>query len=250
MKRRLARNGPVWRSSAAATLALVAMAFEAPAIADAAQAFSPPLSSLLLSRTLTRTLPDGKTITTRRSYEVRFQRDGDGYRVDGNLVDVTVDVPPSLRALADLERQRPDNGLFPIRLDADGRIIGGGNQTASPVVARAAQVAAEQIGGSGLTALDMLQAQAFVARLRSGSAHSKWPDDVFRPFVGKRSETRTVPLPGGEEGQVVIEIEGRRGGSAGQVGSVHRVVTTDLGGDRRVTRELWELVRHSGEASR
>lgn len=241
MKRGPARDTLAWRSSAAAALVLAAIAGRAPAAAQGPQSFSPPQSGLLLSRTLVRSLPDGKTITTRRSYAVHITRAGAGFRVDGELVDIAVDAPPALLALADLERRRPDHGLFPIQLDASGMIASAREQVASPAVVRAANLVAERIGGSGLAALDMAQAQAFVDRLRSSAARSQWPDDVFRPAIGKRSEARTIALPGGDEGQVVIEIEGQGAGPEGQISAVDRVVTTDLAGDRRMTRERWQI---------
>ena len=246
MTRGSARHKLAWRSGAAVALALAAMAGGAPAEAQSAQPFSPPQSGLLLSRTLVRSLPDGKTITTRRSYEVRFTRVGAGFRVDGELLDVSVDAPPSLLALADLERRRPDNGLFPIQLDASGMIASAREPLASPAIDRAAALVSQRIGGSGLAALDMAQAQAFVARLRSGAARNQWPDDVFRPAIGKRSEARKIVLPGGDEGQVVIEIEGQGAGPGGQVAAVDRVVTTELAGDQRTTRERWQISRFAG----
>jgi hypothetical protein len=205
--------------------------------------FSPPASSLVLTRTIVRPLPDGKTITTRRDYEVRITRAGDGFRVDGALIDVAVDAPPSLLALAEIERRRPDTGLFPILLDASGMIAAPSGPQQSGLVSQAASLLTERIGSSGLPALDMLQAQAFVARLRAGTARSQWPDDVFHPAPGKRSEARKLALPGGGEGQVLIEIAGERAGPEGQIASVDRTVTTELAGDRRVTLERWRISR-------
>lgn len=250
MTRSPARDKLAWRSSAAAALVLAAMSGRAPAAAQSVQAFSPPQSGLLLSRTQSRSLPDGRTITTRRSYAVHITREGAGFRVDGELVDVAVDAPPALLALADLERRRAEHGLFPIRLDASGMIAGESEQLASPAVVQAANLVAERIGGSGLAEPDMVQAQAFVARLRSGTAHSQWPADVFHPALGKRSETRRLALPGGEDGQVVIEIEGQGLGPQGQISAEERIVTTELAGDRRVTRERWQISRYSADEGR
>ena len=244
------KNMLAWRSSTAAFMALAALAGHGPAAGQPSHGYSPPQFVLLLSRTLVRSLPDGKTITTRRSYEVRISRAGDGFRVDGKLVDVGVDVPPSLQAFAEIERRRPDNGLFPITLDGNGMIAAPGGPEQSAAVGQAANLLSERIGGTGLSALDMLQAQAFVARLRSGSARSQWPDDVFRPALGRRSESRTIALPEGREGQVLIEVEGQGAGPQGQVAAVDRIVTTDLGGDRRVTRERWQISRYTASGER
>lgn len=197
-----------------------------------------------------RSLPDGKTITTRRDYEARITRVGEGFRVDGKLVNVEVEVPPSLQALAEVERQRPDNGVFPILLDASGLIVTDASPVSGSSVGQAAALVSERIGGLRLSALEMLQTQAFVARIQNGAAHSQWPDDVFRPAVGKRNETRKLALPDGVEGLVLLEIEGQGAGPQGQIAAVDRIVTTDLGGDKRVTRERWQISRYTANSER
>ena len=212
--------------------------------------FSPPRSPLLLTRTLYRPLTGGKAIVTRRTYSVHIVPDGSGYRVEGRLVEAKVDAPPSLAALADIERRRPDIGMFPIFLDARGQIVGGGTVSSDGSLGRAAVIAAEAIGGSGLPAIDMLQAQAFVKHLASRSPRSQWPADVFNPAPGKRDKARTIALPGGSEGHVTIEIASQRASRTGQLALLERVVTTDLAGDTRVTREQWELSRTPDEAGR
>jgi hypothetical protein len=231
---------------------LVAGALSVPAAsAQALQAsFTPPQAQLLLTRTLHRPLPDGKAIVTRRSYAVRIVRDGAGYRVDGTLVEARVEAPPALAALADIERRRPDNGNFPIMLDAKGLIVGGVGLQSDGSLDRAAVVAAEAVGGSGLPAIDMLQVQAFIKQLPSRAPRSAWPADVFHPAPGKRSEARTIPLTGGAVGQVTIEIEAQGPAQDGQIAMLSRVVTTDLAGDKRVTSEQWQLVRGLHEPGR
>ncbi len=239
----------VWLAGAAALVALAALGDTVPAAASPGS-FSPPASPLLLTRTLIRPLPDGNTITTRRSYEVQIKRDGAGYRVEGRLVEVTVDAPPSLAALADIERARPDNGMFPIMLDTQGLIIGGGTRVSDGSLDRAATVAVAQMGSSGLPAVDMLQAQAFVTQLRGRSPRSLWPADTFNPAPGKRSESRSVPVPGGGQSQITIEIEASGPGTHGRIAELERLVTTDLDGNKRLTRERWQLIRTSSETGR
>lgn len=236
-------------SEAAALLSLAALSIATP-IAASSDEFAPPATKLLLTRTLVRPLPDGNAIATRRTYEVQITRDGDGYRVDGKLTEAAVDVPPSLADLAEIERRRPDLGMFPIMLDARGMMIGGGAVQTGAAADRAARVAAEHIGQSGLPAIDMLQLQAFVAQVSARAPRSQWPADIFHPTVGRHSEQRMIPLPGGIEGKVTIEIAASGSGSGGQLASVERVVTTDLSGDRRVTREQWQLFRNAAPVAR
>lgn len=218
-----------------AVLAPVSAAQDTPARFDA------PQTEMLLTRVLSRTLPDGNMIVARRSYAVKFEREGGGFRVNGRLIDVNVDAPPSLRQLAELERLRPDKGMFPIRLDSDGMIVEDDPPEHDEAVERAATVAAARIGTSGLSAIDSLQAQAFIRQMRSRPPGSRWPADLFRPVANRKSETRSVPLPGGMSGQVVIEIDAQSSASTGLLASFDRTVTTDLQGDKRVTHERWTL---------
>ena len=250
MRLRVNKKRADWRIGTAALLAIAAQASPGMAATTQFSTFSPPHSPLMLTRTLHRPLPDGKAIITRRSYSVRIVPDGAGYRVEGELVQATVEAPPSLGALAEIERRRPDTGMFPILLDAQGQIRGGGNVMSEGSLGRAAVIAAEAIGGSGLLAIDMLQAQAFVKHLSSRSPRSQWPADVFNPAPGKRDEARVIALPGGEEGHVTIEIASQSANRAGQVALLERVVTTDLAGDIRVTREQWQLSKPPSDASR
>lgn len=230
-----------WRIGTAALLGIATYGSAGLAATPQLSAFLPPQAPLLLIRTLYRPLPDGEAIVTRRSYAVRIVRDGAGYRVEGELVQTTVDAPPSLGPLAEMERRRPDIGMFPMLLDAQGQILGGGNVLSDGSLGRAAVIAAESISGSGLPAIDMLQAQSFVKQLASRTPRSQWPADVFNPLPGKRDESRVVALPGGNEGHVTITIASQGARRGGQLALLERVVTTDLAGDTRVTREQWQL---------
>lgn len=240
----------VWLGGTSAMLVMSALSIATSAAASPPTGFVPPQTELLLIRTLQRPLADGKALIVRRSYAVRIIRDGAGYRVDGNFVDAQVEAPPALRALAEIERRRSDEGLFPILLDAQGMIIGGDSVQSDGSQDRAASVARETISGSNLPALDKRQAQSFVDQLVNRSARSQWPADIFHPAPGKRSETRLIELPGGGQGQVTIGIETSNGKSSGQIAFLDRTVTTDLDGDRRITRERWQLCRIPGNMER
>ena len=237
------KNRSVWLCGTAAMLVMAGLAAPTASPASAPAGFAPPDVQLVLTRTVNRPLPGGKAIVVTRSYAVRIIREGSGYRVEGSLIEARAEAPPMLAAIAELERKRPDDGLFPILLDKDGFIAGGGSPRADGSLDRGAVIAAEAIGGSGMAAQDMTQAQAFVSQLRGHAARSQWPADIFRPLPGKRSESRMIALPGGAEGNVTIEIVGSGPGQGGQIAVLDRVVTTDLGGDRRVTQEQWQLSR-------
>ena len=97
-------------------------AMDGPEAVAPPDAFAPPSTPLILTRTLYRDLPGGGKIVVTRQYAVHFSADGDGYRLDGQLLDTAVQVPERLSALAEVERRRPDSGLFPAYLDRQGLI--------------------------------------------------------------------------------------------------------------------------------
>lgn len=209
-----------------------------------ASEFRVPDEPVVLTRTWRRTLPDGKEVVARRSYSVRFARDGDGYRVEGELVSSVVEAPPSLRAIAELEQARPDKGLFPIRLDRRGQILptDGAPQNQSPSHADGAQVANGRIGGSQLSDDEKAQAIGFVQEvLDRGGSMAAWPQDLFHPQPGTHKVTRELALPGGASGAVTVSTDAQLSRDGSMLGRVDRVVQTDLGGDRRIVRETWTL---------
>ena len=108
----MTRRGIEPRSSklvgAASLLALLPLAAAGAAPVAAGGAFSVPSGPLVLTRTLRRPLSDGVEIVSTRSYEIGIVPDGDGFRVEGRLLSSEVTAPPSLAALAALERNRPD----------------------------------------------------------------------------------------------------------------------------------------------
>ncbi len=238
---------PVWLAGVAALVPAIAVAAtsetharEAGAGAPAA-AFKPPEGPLVLTRVLERSLPDGKAIVSRRSYAVRFLRDGDGYRLDGSLLSVSVEVPDVLEALADLERRRPDTGLFPMRIDVAGTLLAAENPSPpDPAVAMAAQQVSLAISGAGLSPGETRQAHAFVDRVRSQSMHTEWPADLFMPRTGRRQQLVPVPLPDGKSGEVSVVLEARAG-SGGLLSWFRRTVTTELAGTTRRSTETWTL---------
>ena len=92
------------------------------AAAEVPKAFSPPSTPMVLSRTVIRELADGKQIVVKRSFRVQFVPAADGFVLTGTPITVSVDVPPLLARLGELERQRSDMGPFPLAIDSAGMI--------------------------------------------------------------------------------------------------------------------------------
>lgn len=196
-------------AGAAALLPVAAaseLALAAPANADAR--FLPPASDLVLTRTLWRILHDGQQIVVRRRYDVRFVADGNGYRLEGHLIDATVEAPAALAAFAALERNRVDVSLFPVKIDAQGLILVDG--TLPPPGAHAAldSLARAALGQASLAAGDRAAAGQQLGLL-SGEpgAIVSLPPDLFQPRPGERRERRRIALPGGAEGDVEVAIK-------------------------------------------
>ena len=220
--------------------ALPAVASGAPAATATADSFVAPASPLHLTRTLRRSLHDGKEIVSVRRYEVIISAEPDGFRVDGHLLDAAVDAPPGLEALAAIERNRPDTGLFPFRLDARGLIASSSKPADQTAIAKAGDVARRMIARSALAERERPEAETVAGEvLASRSAPgAQWPYDLFSPAAGQRSHFRQLALPDGQEGSITTVIDARRNGT-GSI--IERSVTTDTGGQRRVTRETYEL---------
>lgn len=227
----------VWLAGLAAILPVAVSAAEP---LPSAGAFTPPAGQLVLTRTLRHVLHDGRQVAARRSYRVYFTRERDGFRLDGELADVTVDAPAGLQALAEIERRRPDTDLFPIRLDVNGMIVPAPEPAPSEAQREAVSLATAEIARMQLGVAERAQAQGFVARFQARAHRSPWPLDLFHPVPGARREERTVPLPDEGQGRVVTEIEASTD-PAGTLAAFKRKVTTNLGGDRRVVDEEWTL---------
>lgn len=231
---------------AASLLALLPLAAVSGAPAAASDgAFSAPSGPLVLTRTLRRPLPDGAEIVSTRSYEVRIVPDGEGFRVEGHLLSSQVTAPPSLAALAAIERGRPDGGLFPFRLDRNGMIASAALPSERAAAAAAAAAGERAIAGSAMTAADRREAQAVIDQLaaRAGASGARWPSDLFHPAPGVRSQTSRFEVGPGQSGSVTTTVEARRDASGN---SIERTVVTETGGARRAIHETYTVVLSRG----
>ncbi|MBS0256067.1 MAG: hypothetical protein JSS36_12900, partial [Proteobacteria bacterium] len=199
---------PARRLALAALLAGVALA-PAPVAQGAARwhagadRFLAPATPMRLVREWRRSLPDGKEIVSRRTYAVQFVSEGDGFRLDGHLLSVEVEAPAKLEGLARIERARPDEGLFPIRLDASGAIA-----SSAPAPDGSARARAGEIGGTmlgrGVSPGEARDGATFVQQWQAGTPVTRWPADLFRPQRGERREARPIQLADGAAGEVEV----------------------------------------------
>lgn len=211
--------------------------------ATVAPAFDPPATPLVLTRTLWRSLRDGQEIMVRRSYEVRFVRNAEGFRLDGQLIDTAVDAPPALALLAEIERTRPDQGMFPMQLDTRGQIVAPPGRVSAGVSHRAALDQARTILASAAMDGEARRQGEQLARtvLESAVGAASWPSDLFSPQARSRFETRSLTLDGGQQAEIEVSVDVQLPGDGALPGTVERRVATRIEGSSRLSREVWTL---------
>jgi hypothetical protein len=204
-------------------------------------AFAAPDVPLILTRTVTRALPGGRQIVASRRYQVRFFAEGDGCRIEGEMVSASVEAPPALRVLAELERTRPDTGLFPIHLDGRGRIVSQRIGDDRSATSSAADLLSARVAQAPIAPTERAAASHFVGQVAQSGGESVWPQDLFRPAPGLRTEVRQMPLPDGNIGEVSITSDARTDPVSGRLVSFERTVLTRIGETTRGSRETWTL---------
>lgn len=236
----LARRALLRLAGSAAVLPLLPVV---PAAAQPARGFAPPTEPMLYTRRLERGLAGGARLVVSRSFAVRFARAADGYRVDGQQVDVAVDAPEQLAALARLERERVETGLFPLELDAAGAIRDSAPAAASAQLDEAVREAIAEIERWDRPPAERAQLRAFVDTVHrsAGQLVTEPPRDLFAPLDGHREESRALALPGGGAGQVRVTFTATRDPVTGLMREARREVVTDVAGDLRRTIESWTL---------
>jgi hypothetical protein len=237
--RRSLRNALLFGSALA--LATAASAERSPGTAPATT-FSAPKDPVLLTRELRRTVGRSKQIVTRRSYEIRFVREGSGWRVDGTLIASEVEAPEGLAELAALEKARKDDGLFPLKLNSQGLIVAQHAPMDAFAADKARVVASAAIEKINMTSADKAVAKQMVQRIaaQSQSSGGSWPVDLFRPPAQPVVDVREVPLPDGKQGRVTVTMQASPG-MYGRLRQLDRRVLTEIDGTSRLSEETWSM---------
>lgn len=236
---RTARHGLLWAGAAVLLpLACVAAAAQAPT-APADTAFSPPDTPLILTRTLYRQMVGGAQVVATRRYKVRFLPEDNGFRLDGELIDVELSAPPELAKFVAIERQRPDMALFPTRLDAQGMIRSMPTQTLDTATRQAMDNLIRDAAATPAEkqALESA-AQVIVAAAEGGTT---WPVYLFNPGAKEHLERRAITLADGSQGQIEVLVRATGLMASGLPQRIERTVTTRLGGTERTAREVWTI---------
>lgn len=228
---------------AAAALALPAsLSLTSPAQAQAT-VFRPPAEPMLYTRTLRREMAGGASLTVKRSFSIRFVPVADGFRVEGEQVAVDVDAPAALTAFAQIERERRETRLFPLMLDASGRIGSGAEPGQAAQIDDAVRAASALLARRNLPSGERQPVDDFIRALHQSAAGllTELPVDLFAPRETTRTDTREVALPGGGTGAVTVRFSAATDHATGLVRQAEREVISDLAGDRRRTLESWTL---------
>ena len=211
--------------------------------------FSPPLSPMMLSRTVIRELSGGQQILVQRQFRVQFVPDGDGFILTGAALDVSVEVPPVLARLGELERQRSDPGPFPLMIDGQGLIQSAAERGDTDLRARkdGRQAAQGMIDTAAMPIIRKREGALLLGQLANDPRSSPWPADLFVASNGERRQHRTVALADGAQGEIDVVLKVGSLLPCGIPASFERVITTQLAGTRRVSRELWSLAPASSD---
>lgn len=243
------------RSLMAHVALLALLAAPVPALAGADQAlapppadrqpqrFEPPATPMLYTRRLQRELKDGKLFVVTRSFAIRFEPAEDGYRVTGEQVGVEVDAPPQLARFVQMERERVEQGLFPLRLTRAGQIMGLKDVEQAPQLDEAIAQVLTTIAEVVKPAEDAAQLARFAQAIHENALllMTTLPPDLFAPERADHQESRTLNLPDGTEGVVTASYTMARAPETGLLTQAQREIITTVAGHNKRTVESWTL---------
>ena len=211
--------------------------------ASAVTPFAPGTTPFRLVRRVERELRDGARLVVERAWSIRFLPQGQGYRLEGKQADVSVDAPAALAFLADMERGRVEEDMFPLQIGANGEIMGQGSASSDATLAHAIEAVREKLARQFVQPDDRVAAERFLTQLqRAGEqALAGWPAILFAPGSLDRSEERAVPLPGGRTGAVTIRTLATSDPVTGLMQRFERRVETRLDTSARSGLERFTL---------
>lgn len=202
-----------------------------------------PSGAMILARRVERPLSDGQKIVVTRKWLVAFSDTAQGIMVAGRQIDVIVDAPARLAPLADVERSRSTDGMFPILLTESGLIASAGKSETDDDVARAARAAESMIAASGASADQVVAAGQVLAQLQmaSSSLFDNLPPDLFFPSGRPIHNIQPVNLPDGSHGEFELDYVTQPATPGSWLHHASRRIETRLGSDARQSTEEWSL---------
>jgi hypothetical protein len=204
----------------------------------------PPLGPMTFTRRLERGLAGGANLVVARSFAVRFGAAVGGWTITGEQVDVAVEAPERIAALAAIERQRKETGLFPLTLDRSGMIVGAPDAPRTKEVDQALALVRSELAKRNLAADERREYERFVRAVHDAGAKmsSALPADLFAPRERTTHAQRELALPGGGAGTIEISFTAEVDPATGVMRQARRDIVTAIADDRRLTREDWSLL--------
>ncbi|GAA4047508.1 hypothetical protein [Parerythrobacter jejuensis] len=215
----------------------------APAHATLAAKVIVPDKLCTLSRSLIRTLSDGNAISVKREWQIGFSAVSGGFVVSGRQIAVSVDAPPSLAGLAQMEAKRTETNLFPIELDASGLLRAGVDPLTPASMDNALAKAEDFLAGQAPSDDLKAAARTFAASLdqRAAGLLSLLPRDLFFPRDKDWREAKTLALPGQQAGEMTIDFAATTDPDSGLLVRADRTISTRIGSSSRRSSEVWSL---------
>jgi hypothetical protein len=143
-----------------------------------------------------------------------------------------------------MEEQRVETGLFPIHLDAHGRIRSGGTAAQdSEQLDRAVDLALGRVRELAASAGTKAEMRQFIAMVHGAAdaMTATLPEDLFAPVAAPRAQSREVLLPTGDAGEVLTTFTADTDPRTHLMRRATREVVTRLSGTSRQTVETWTL---------
>lgn len=202
-----------------------------------------PGAPMILHRTLRRGLRAGVDIVVQREWTISFLEQPGGALVTGRQLSATVDAPPEIAAIAEVERARDTSSMFPIELTGIGRIAGIGPFEPQSDVTQAVRAAEKLIAGATLAGSEREQALRQLGQIQSvgGSMLDRLPPDLFFPVPADFREVQPVALPDGSQGEFELLYRAAADPAGGWLEALDRTVITRLAGSERHSAESWTM---------
>lgn len=209
--------------------------------------FAPSTNRYRLRRRVERELRDGASLIVERIWSVRFVPQGRGFRVDGQQADVTVEAPPALSFLAQVERTRIDQDMFPLLLGSAGEIVGQSASRDDETVSAAVDQVRQRLAAASAQGMDVEGSEQFLKDLQQAGekALADWPAALFAPGELDLVQEREVALPAGRSGSVTVRTLATSDPATGLMRQFERRVETRLGTRTRSGIERFTLSQES-----
>lgn len=202
-----------------------------------------PDGPMRLTRRIERSLHGGASLVVERSWQVGFAQSARGIEVTGEQVEAVVKAPDNLAPLAAIEQSRITDGMWPIELSPEGRIMTAGKGVRSEDLSAAMREAEAMIARLNLSAAEEgARLQTLAQFQRAGnSVLDTLPADLFYPTLGPMRQAREVELANGMNGEFVVTYEATPVTPGGWLDRAERRVVTRIGASERHAHELWAL---------